>query len=521
MKKNMDKNGNGSALGFEADLFKAADKLRGNMEPSDYKHVALGLIFLKYISDAFEAKHKALLAEDAQAAEDKDEYLADNVFWVPKEARWSHLQAGAKLPSIGTLIDDAMRAIEKDNESLKGVLPKDYARPALNKVMLGELIDLISGIALGEEGDRSKDILGRVYEYFLGQFAGAEGKRGGEFYTPRSVVRVLVEMLEPYSGRVYDPCCGSGGMFVQSEKFVHEHGGRIGDIAIYGQESNYTTWRLAKMNLAVRGIDSDIRWNNEGSFHKDELRDLKADYILANPPFNISDWGGDRLREDVRWKFGAPPVGNANYAWLQHIFHHLAPHGVAGVVLANGSMSSNQSGEGDIRKAMIEADAVDCMVALPGQLFYSTQIPACLWILAKDRSNGLVKHSKLRDRRGQVLFIDARKMGVLVDRTRRELTDEEIQKIAVTYHAWRGEPEAGEYADVAGFCKSATLEDIRKHGHVLTPGRYVGAAAQEDDGEPFTEKMQRLAAQWREQRTEAAWLDALIEANLKELGYGG
>ena len=521
MKKNMDKNGNGSALGFEADLFKAADKLRGNMEPSDYKHVALGLIFLKYISDAFEAKHKALLAEDAQAAEDKDEYLADNVFWVPKEARWSHLQAGAKLPSIGTLIDDAMRAIEKDNESLKGVLPKNYARPALNKVMLGELIDLISGIALGEEGDRSKDILGRVYEYFLGQFAGAEGKRGGEFYTPRSVVRVLVEMLEPYSGRVYDPCCGSGGMFVQSEKFVHEHGGRIGDIAIYGQESNYTTWRLAKMNLAVRGIDSDIRWNNEGSFHKDELRDLKADYILANPPFNISDWGGDRLREDVRWKFGAPPVGNANYAWLQHIFHHLAPHGVAGVVLANGSMSSNQSGEGDIRKAMIEADAVDCMVALPGQLFYSTQIPACLWILAKDRSNGLVKHSKLRDRRGQVLFIDARKMGVLVDRTRRELTDEEIQKIAVTYHAWRGEPEAGEYADVAGFCKSATLEDIRKHGHVLTPGRYVGAAAQEDDGEPFTEKMQRLAAQWREQRTEAAWLDALIEANLKELGYGG
>ena len=521
MKKNMDKNGNGSALGFEADLFKAADKLRGNMEPSDYKHVALGLIFLKYISDAFEAKHKALLAEDAQAAEDKDEYLADNVFWVPKEARWSHLQAGAKLPSIGTLIDDAMRAIEKDNESLKGVLPKDYARPALNKVMLGELIDLISGIALGEEGDRSKDILGRVYEYFLGQFAGAEGKRGGEFYTPRSVVRVLVEMLEPYSGRVYDPCCGSGGMFVQSEKFVQEHGGRIGDIAIYGQESNYTTWRLAKMNLAVRGIDSDIRWNNEGSFHKDELRDLKADYILANPPFNISDWGGDRLREDVRWKFGAPPVGNANYAWLQHIFHHLAPHGVAGVVLANGSMSSNQSGEGDIRKAMIEADAVDCMVALPGQLFYSTQIPACLWILAKDRSNGLVKHSKLRDRRGQVLFIDARKMGVLVDRTRRELTDEEIQKIAVTYHAWRGEPEAGEYADVAGFCKSATLEDIRKHGHVLTPGRYVGAAAQEDDGEPFTEKMQRLAAQWREQRTEAAWLDALIEANLKELGYGG
>ena len=503
-------------LGFEADLFKAADKLRGNMEPSDYKHVALGLIFLKYISDAFEAKHKALLAEDAQAAEDKDEYLADNVFWVPKEARWSHLQANAKLPTIGTLIDDAMRAIEKDNESLKGVLPKDYARPALNKVMLGELIDLISGIALNEEGDRSKDILGRVYEYFLGQFAGAEGKRGGEFYTPRSVVRVLVEMLEPYSGRVYDPCCGSGGMFVQSEKFVQEHGGRIGDIAIYGQESNYTTWRLAKMNLAVRGIDSDIRWNNEGSFHKDELRDLKADYILANPPFNISDWGGDRLRDDVRWKFGAPPVGNANYAWLQHIYHHLAPNGTAGVVLANGSMSSNQSGEGEIRKAMLEADAVDCMVALPGQLFYSTQIPACLWFLARNKNPG----KGLRDRRGQVLFIDARKLGVLVDRTRRELTDEEVQKIADTYHAWRGEDGAGDYADVAGFCKSASMDDIRKHGHVLTPGRYVGAAEQEDDGEPFEEKMLRLSAAWREQRAEAVKLDAAIEANLKELGYG-
>ena len=510
------KNGNGGNLGFEADLFKAADKLRGNMEPSDYKHVALGLIFLKYISDAFEAKHKALLAEDAQAAEDKDEYLADNVFWVPKEARWSHLQANAKLPTIGTLIDDAMRAIEKDNESLKGVLPKDYARPALNKVMLGELIDLISGIALHEEDGRSKDILGRVYEYFLGQFAGAEGKRGGEFYTPRSVVRVLVEMLEPYAGRVYDPCCGSGGMFVQSEKFVQEHGGRIGDIAIYGQESNYTTWRLCKMNLAVRGIDSEICWNNEGSFHKDELRDLKADYILANPPFNISDWGGERLREDVRWQFGTPPAGNANYAWLQHIWHHLAPNGTAGVVLANGSMSSNQSGEGDIRKAMLEADAVDCMVALPGQLFYSTQIPACLWFLARNKNPG----KALRDRRGQVLFIDARKLGVLVDRTRRELTEEEIQRIADTYHAWRGETDAGDYADIPGFCKSATLDDIRQHEHVLTPGRYVGAADVEDDGEPFEEKMARLSALWREQRAEAARLDAAIEANLKALGYG-
>ncbi|WP_281750176.1 class I SAM-dependent DNA methyltransferase [Thermodesulfomicrobium sp. WS] len=516
---------NGASLGFEAELFKAADKLRGNMEPSDYKHVVLGLIFLKYISDAFEAKHRALLAEDPLAAEDKDEYLADNIFWVPKEARWSHLQANAKRPEIGLLIDEAMRAIEKDNESLKGVLPKDYARPVLNKVMLGELIDLLSGIALGEAGDKSRDILGRVYEYFLGQFAGAEGKRGGEFYTPRSVVRVLVEMLEPYSGRVYDPCCGSGGMFVQSEKFVQEHGGRIGDIAIYGQESNYTTWRLAKMNLAVRGIDADIRWNSEGSFHKDEFPQLKFDFILANPPFNVSDWGGERLRDDVRWKFGAPPVGNANFAWLQHIYHHLAPNGTAGVVLANGSMSSQQSGEGEIRKAMVEADVVDCMVALPGQLFYSTQIPACLWFLARNKNPG----KGWRDRRGEVLFIDARQMGVLVDRTRRELTDEEIQKIADTYHAWRlpaprlrqagGEPGAGEYADIPGFCKSATLDEIRKHGHVLTPGRYVGAARQEDGGEPFAEKMARLAAQWRQQREEAARLDAAIEANLRELGF--
>ena len=508
---------NGSQLGFEAELFKAADKLRGNMEPSDYKHVALGLIFLKYISDAFETRHAALLAEDPAAAEDRDEYLAENIFWVPKEAHWSHLQASARQPTIGTLIDDAMRAIEKDNESLKGVLPKDYARPALNKVMLGELIDLISGIALAEGKDRSRDILGRVYEYFLGQFAGAEGKRGGEFYTPRSVVRVLVEMLEPYKGRVYDPCCGSGGMFVQSERFVTEHGGRLGDIAIYGQESNYTTWRLAKMNLAVRGIDSDIRWNNEGSFHKDELPDLKADYILANPPFNISDWGGERLREDPRWVFGAPPVGNANYAWLQHIHHHLKPNGTAGVVLANGSMSSSQSGEGEIRTAMVKADVVDCMVALPGQLFYSTQIPACLWFLARNKNPG----NGLRNRIGHVLFIDARQLGVMVDRTRRELSDDDIRKIADTYHAWRGEKDAGTYQDVPGFCKSATLEDIARHDHVLTPGRYVGAAEQEDDGEPFADKMQRLAALWREQRTEAARLDAAIEANLKALGFDG
>lgn len=507
---------NGGDLGFEAELFKAADKLRGNMEPSDYKHVVLGLIFLKYISDAFDSKYQELLADDADAAEDRDEYAADNVFWVPKEARWSHLQANAKQPTIGMLIDEAMRAIEKDNESLKGVLPKDYARPALNKIMLGELIDLISKIDLIAGGEhRSKDVLGRVYEYFLGRFAGAEGKGGGEFYTPRSVVRTLVEMLEPYSGRIYDPCCGSGGMFVQSENFVREHGGRIGDIAVYGQESNYVTWRLAKMNLAVRGIDSDIRWNNEGSFHKDELRDLKADFILANPPFNISDWGGERLRDDVRWKFGVPPVGNANFAWLQHIVHHLGPNGTAGVVLANGSMTSTQSGEDVIRREMVERDVVDCMVALPGQLFYSTQIPACLWFLARNKNPG----KGLRDRRGSILFIDARKMGVLVDRTRRELTDEEVQKIAETYHAWRGEQNAGEYADVAGFCKSASMEDIRKHDHVLTPGRYVGTGDLVKDDESFEERMMRLTMELGVQLVESAGLQATMREQLKLIGF--
>lgn len=509
----------GAQLGIEAELFKAADKLRGNMEPSDYKHVALGLIFLKYISDAFESKHTEILASEyPEDAEERDMYTAENIFWVPQEARWSYLKDNAKLPTIGTLIDDAMRAIEKDNESLKGVLPKDYARPALNKIMLGELIDLFSNINLNENGDSSKDVLGRVYEYFLGQFAGAEGKRGGEFYTPRSVVRVLVEMLEPYSGRVYDPCCGSGGMFVQSETFMREHGGRLGDIAVYGQESNYTTWRLAKMNLAVRGIDSDIRWNNEGSFHKDELRDERFDFILANPPFNVSDWGGDKLREDGRWKYGIPPVGNANFAWLQHIIHHLAPNGTAGVVLANGSMSSTQSGEGDIRKAMVEGDIVDCMIALPGQLFYSTQIPACLWFLAKNK-HPVTKAGTWRERRGEVLFIDARKLGVMVDRTRRELTDADIRKIADTYHAWRGEPDAGAYEDVQGFCKSATLEEIRVQGYVLTPGRYVGAEEQEEDAEPFAEKMARLTAELKAQMEEGARLDREILKNLNQIHF--
>lgn len=514
-----DKPAKGGDLGFEAELFKAADKLRGNMEPSDYKHVALGLIFLKHISDSFEAKRAALLDEYPEGAEDRDEYTAENVFWVPPAARWSHLQANAKQPSIGRLIDEAMIAIEKDNPNLQGVLPKDYARPALNAVMLGELIDLISGIALGQDKGAARDVLGRVYEYFLGQFAGSEGKRGGEFYTPRSVVRVMVEMIEPYKGRVYDPCCGSGGMFVQSEKFVELHGGRVGDIAVYGQESNYTTWRLCKMNLAVRGIDADIRWNSEGSFHKNELRDLKADFVLANPPFNISDWGGDRLREDQRWRYGIPPAGNANFAWVQHIVHHLSPAGVAGVVLANGSMSSTQNGEGEIRRALIEGTngapgVVDCMVALPGQLFYSTQIPVCLWFLARDKSNGLARNTKLRDRRGEVLFIDARKLGHMVDRTRRELSDADIARITDTYHAWRGETEAGDYADVPGFCKSATLEEIKSHGYVLTPGRYVGAEEVEEDDVPFAERFAALIAMLDDHFKDSDRLTSTVKANL-------
>jgi type I restriction enzyme M protein len=511
-KANAKANG-GATLGFEAQMFLAADKLRQNLEPSDYKHVALGLIFLRYISIAFEAMRARLEAEDALAAEDPDEYLAENVFWVPKPARWSYLQANAKQPTIGKLIDDAMAEIEEANPQLKGVLPKEYNRPALDKVMLGELIDLISGIAMGEPGDKARDLLGRVYEYFLGGFAGSEGKRGGEFYTPPSIVRLLVEMLQPYKGRVYDPCCGSGGMFVQSEKFVESHGGQARDIAIYGQESNYTTWRLARMNLAVRGIEADIRWNNEGSFHKDELKDFRFDYILANPPFNISDWGGDRLREDARWIFGTPSVGNANYAWLQHIFWHLAPNGTAGVVLANGSMSSSQSGEDVIRRAMVEADAVDCMVALPGQLFYSTQIPACLWFLARNKNPG----AGLRDRRGEVLFIDARKLGSMADRTRKEFLDADLETITQVYRAWKGEAEVGAYEDVSGFCKSAELEDIRGHGHVLTPGRYVGAADIADDEVSFTEKFSELQSRLKVQFSDSDFLSSNIQILLKKV----
>ncbi|HWQ20000.1 MAG TPA: class I SAM-dependent DNA methyltransferase [Methanotrichaceae archaeon] len=507
---------NGATLGFEATLWAAADKLRNNMDAAEYKHVVLGLIFIKYISDAFEERHEQLLKEKDLGAdpEDPDEYLSENVFWVPKEARWSHLQNNARQPTIGKTIDDAMVAIERDNRSLKGILPKDYARPALDKQSLGELIDLMGTIGLGDKENRSKDILGRVYEYFLSQFASAEGKKGGQFYTPRCVVQTLVEMLAPYKGRVFDPCCGSGGMFVQSEKFVEAHGGRREDIAIYGQESNSTTWKLAKMNLAIRGIDNNLGPEHADSFHKDLHKDLKADYILANPPFNSSDWGGERLREDVRWKYGVPPAGNANFAWVQHFIYHLAPNGIAGFVLANGSMSSNQSGEGEIRRAIVEADLVDCMVALPGQLFYSTQIPACLWFLARSKGNG-----RFRDRKGMTLFIDARKMGFLIDRVHRELSKEEIGKIAGIYHAWRGDPRSGEYEDVPGFCRSATIEEIGKNGYVLTPGRYVGAVAMEEDGEPFGEKMQRLTEKLCEQFGESARLETEIRANLKRLGY--
>ncbi|MEO6996359.1 MAG: N-6 DNA methylase [Lacunisphaera sp.] len=658
-------------LGFEAKMWQSADKLRNNMDAAEYKHVVLGLIFLKYISDSFDEHHAKLKAGkgdyDGANPEDKDEYLAANVFWVPKDARWPQLQAKAKLPSIGKDVDDAMVALERDNPRLKGALNKNYGRADLDKHRLGELIDLIGSIQLADVASRSKDLLGRVFEYFLTQFASAEGKNGGQFYTPSCVVRLLVEMLAPYKGRIYDPACGSGGMFVQSEKFVESHGGKLGDISIYGQESNPTTRRLAVMNLALRGIEADFGPEAADTFRRDLHPDLRADYVLANPPFNDSDW--HRKDDDVRWKYGVPPKGNANFAWVQHFIHHLAPHGMAGFVLANGSMSSNQSGEGEIRQKLIEADLVDCMVALPGQLFYSTQIPVCLWFICRDKSGGkpspgagrrplpsgegkyrggydfsglvqiarelrakstpagklfweLVRDRRFldlkfrrehqigdyiadfycdekklvveldgdvhetaerkpkdakrdaylrslglivvrirnesllndteavlaeiasalnpprpvgegrgegkqrRDRRGQTLFIDARKLGTLIDRVHRELTDTDLQKIVSTYHAWRGEKNvaagadpAGPYADIPGFCKSATTAEIAAHGHVLTPGRYVGAEEVEDDGEPFEEKMPRLVAELNGQFTESTKLEAAIRANLKSLGF--
>lgn len=512
---------------LEKTLWAAADKMRSNMDAAEYKHVVLGLIFLKYISDAFNGLHQKLTAGQGEFEgadpEDPDEYLAYNVFFVPETARWQYLQDNAKQPTIGTLVDDAMDAIEKLNPSLKGVLPKIYADPDINKPRLGELIDLIGTIGFNQEGHLAQDLLGRVYEYFLGQFADAEGKKGGQFYTPASIVKLLVAMLQPYRGRVYDGCCGSGGMFVQSEKFVLEHQGNIKDLSIFGQESNPTTLRLAKMNLAIRGIDAQLELGD--TFLNDKHLDLKADFILANPPFNVSDWSGAQLREDIRWKYGVPPAGNANYAWLQHFVHKLSPTGTAGIVLANGSMNSNTGGEGDIRRNMIAAGLIDCMVALPSQLFYNTMIPACLWFLARDKTNhnpSAGSGRRFRDRSDEILFIDARNLGTMVTRRNRELTDEDIATIADTYHAWRastGSALAGQYEDIPGFCKSATLEEVCASNYVLMPGRYVGIAETEDDGEPFVEKMERLTTLLWEQIAEGDRLNTEIRRNLEGLDY--
>ena len=514
-----DSNGSATRIhDYGPQLWGMANALRGNIDAAEYKHIVLPLIFLKYISDAFEELHEELesKADEGYDPEQPDEYSERNVFWVPMEARWSNIQSRARQEDIGATVDRAMDVIERDNEPLKGVLPKNYGRDDLDKQVLGDVVALVSNIKVGGTQALATDVLGQVYEYFLEQFAIAEGRKGGEFYTPRSVVRLLVEMIEPYSGRVFDPCCGSAGMFVQSVKFIEAHatgngnGGKaLSNLSIYGQESNLTTLRLAKMNLAIRGIDAQIEFGD--SFRNDRHPDLRADYILANPPFNISEWNGDQLRDDKRWVHGIPPVGNANFAWVQHFLHHLAPRGIAGFVLANGSMSSNQSGEGEIRKNIVEANLADCIIALPGQLFRSTQIPACLWFLSKGRSR-----RENWDRQGETLFIDARKMGHMLNRTLRDLSDQDIDRIAGTYHAWR---DGEGYEDQPGFCKSATLEEIRKHGHVLTPGRYVGAAPQEDDGEPFQEKMARLTSLWREQQTEAQQLDAEIAANLERLGF--
>lgn len=497
---------------LEKQLWKTADKLRKNIDAAEYKHIVLGLIFLKYISDAFEEKFNQLTQEIDQGAdpEDKDEYSADNIFFVPQDARWSYLQSKAKQPEIGKFVDDAMDAIEKENNSLKGVLPKVFARQNLDPTSLGELIDLVGNIALGDAKSRSADVLGHVFEYFLGEFALAEGKKGGQFYTPRSVVELLVEMLEPYKGRVYDPCCGSGGMFVQSEKFVTDHQGRINDISIYGQESNQTTWRLAKMNLAIRGIDSSqVKWNNEGSFLNDAHKDLKADYIIANPPFNVSDWGGDLMRTDGRWQYGTPPTGNANFAWMQHFIYHLSPNGQAGVVLAKGALTSKTSGEGEIRKALIENGLIDCIVNLPAKLFLNTQIPAALWFMSRNRKNG-----NFRDRSKEILFIDARNLGHLINRRTRELSQEDIDKIASTYHNWRNSD--GNYEDIAGFCAAVPISKVAELDFVLTPGRYVGLPDEEDDFN-FAERFNSLKAELEAQLKEEEELNNIITANLLKI----
>lgn len=507
-------------IGFEETLWKAADKLRGSMDASEYKYVVLGLIFLKYISDKFETKYNELLEEGDGFEEDRDEYTYENIFWVPKEARWGFIKDNAKDPKIGQFIDDAMILIEKENPTLKGVLDKRYARPELDKRRLGELIDLISTIKLHKKDDndekdenKEKDLLGRVYEYFLGQFASAEGKSGGEFYTPTSVVKTLVAMIEPYKGRIYDPCCGSGGMFIQSEKFVEEHQGKIENLSIYGQELNSTTWKLCRMNLAIRGLDGNIGPHHEDTFHNDLHKTLKADYILANPPFNISDWGGGQLTDDVRWKYGTPPEGNANYAWLQHMVYHLAPNGCAGIVLANGSLSSNTSNEGEIRKNLIEADLVDAIVALPDKLFYSTGIPVSLWILNRNKKD----NPKFRSREHEILFIDARNLGAMIDRRHRELSAEDINKIAEAYHNWRNIDS--KYEDVKGFCKSAKIEQVREYEYVLNPGRYVGIEETEDDGVPFEEKIESLTSELSELFAKSRHLEDEIKKNLSEIGF--
>jgi type I restriction enzyme M protein len=502
---------------FEKQLFKAADKLRKNIDAAEYKHIVLGLVFLKYISDSFEELYQKLKEGKGEFEgadpEDKDEYKGENVFWVPQVARWNYLHSRSKLPTIGKDIDDAMEAIEKENPSLKGILAKVYSRPNLDKTALGSLIDLIGDTAVGNEAAKSRDILGRVYEYFLGEFANAEGKKGGQFYTPKSIVKLLVEMTEPYKGRVYDPCCGSSGMFVMSEKFILEHAGKIDDISVYGQESNQTTYRLSRMNLAIRGIDStQIKWNSEGSFLKDAHPDLKADFILANPPFNQDEWGRDVLQSDPRWKYGLPPAGNANFGWMQHMIYHLAPKGIMGLVLANGSLSSNSGGEGEIRQRIVEDDLVDCIVALPKQLFYNTGIPACLWFISRKRSgNGD------RKRTGEVLFIDASELGTMEDRTHRVFDEKDIQKVVDIYHNWR-QPN-GKYEDEKGFCKSAKIDEIQKHNFVLTPGRYVGIPDEIDDGISFEGKMAELTSKLAEQMEKEKVLDEEIKAQLSKIGF--
>ena len=495
---------------LEKTLWATADKLRNNMDAAEYKHIVLGLIFLKYISDSFKELHNKLSKDPLSDPEDKDEYLAENVFFVPPTARWEYLQfERAKLPSVGKDIDDAMDAIEKDNPNLKGVLPKDYARPALDKKRLGELIDLIGNIGFNEPGQNSKDLLGRVYEYFLGMFADAEGKRGGQFYTPESIVKLLVEMLEPYNGRIYDGCCGSGGMFVQSEKFIQAHGGRINDLSVYGQESNPTTYKLAKMNLAIRGIDAKIELGD--TFHSDKHKDLQVDYAIMNPPFNVSDYGAESLQDSNIWKYGVPPSGNANYGWLQLVINKLSPSGMAGIVLANGSMTSNSGGENEIRKNMILDGVVDCMVALPTQLFFNTQIPACLWFLSRNRTNG-----KFRNRKDEILFIDARKSGALVTRKNKAFTDEDISKISEVYHRWRSKD--GKYEDIQGFCKSATFKEVEENNFVLTPGRYVGTEDIEDDGISFEDKIAVISENLKSHFEQSILLQERIKENLKKVG---